>query len=82
MAMAVKKKEDDRITLDNRDPEEIKARILAKYPPKVARKRNKQIVINRVDPDGKVPVINSNVRTVPGLIEKAGLLPRPGVAMD
>ena len=51
------------VKLDSHDPEKVKARLLAKYPPKVARKRAKQIVVNRVDPDGKTPAISSNVRT-------------------
>ena len=42
------------------------------YPPKVARKRAKQIVVNKVDPDGRRRQIRSNVRTVPGLISQRG----------
>lgn len=58
--------------LDGRDPQKIKDQLLLKYPPKVARKRAKQIIINKVEPDGKVPVINPNVRTVPGLMSQRG----------
>jgi len=58
--------------MEGPDPEKVKADLLAKYPPKVARKRAKQIVINAVDRDGKVPVISSNVRTVPGLMGQRG----------
>ncbi len=58
--------------LDGRDPEKIKDQLLLKYPPKVARKRAKQIVVNKVEPDGKVPIINPNVRTVPGLMSQRG----------
>ncbi|MEW6657843.1 MAG: nitrogenase molybdenum-iron protein alpha chain [Thermodesulfobacteriota bacterium] len=52
--------------------EEVKKELLEKYPTKVARKRAKQIVINQVDPEGAVPEIQSNVRTVPGLIGQRG----------
>jgi nitrogenase molybdenum-iron protein alpha chain len=60
------------ITLDGLDPEKIKSQILAKYPPKVARKRAKQMVVNRIEPDGSVPPIASNVRTVPGIMSQRG----------
>ncbi len=52
--------------------EEVKQALVGKYPTKVARKRAKQIVVNRVDPDLTVPEIQSNVRTVPGLISQRG----------
>ena len=52
--------------------EEVKKELLSKYPTKVARKRAKQIVINQVDPDSCVPEIQSNVRTVPGIITQRG----------
>ena len=71
MAMGANEKPAE-VKLDRQDPEEIKARLLAKYPPKVARKRAKQIVVNKVAEDGKVPVISSNVRTVPGLMGQRG----------
>jgi len=54
------------------NPEEIKKELLAKYPTKVARKRAKGIVINKKDDCGDVPEIQSNVRTVPGLIGQRG----------
>ena len=54
------------------DPESVRQQLIKKYPPKVARKRAKQIVVNRVEPDGTVPEIGSNVRTVPGLISQRG----------
>ncbi|MEJ2643132.1 MAG: nitrogenase component I subunit alpha, partial [Desulfosarcinaceae bacterium] len=72
MAKATKKTETEPVQLDKQDPEKVKARLLAKYPPKVARKRAKQIIVNAVDANGKVPVISSNVRTVPGLIGQRG----------
>ncbi|MEW6386256.1 MAG: nitrogenase molybdenum-iron protein alpha chain [Thermodesulfobacteriota bacterium] len=52
--------------------EEVKKELLAKYPTKVARKRAKQIVVNRADPDSGVPEIQSNVRTIPGIITQRG----------
>ncbi len=51
---------------------EVKKELVAEYPTKVARKRAKQIVINEVGPDGEVPEILSNVRTIPGLISQRG----------
>lgn len=47
----------------------IKADILKAYPPKVARKRDKSMVIN--DPD-TIPEIQANVRTIPGIITQRG----------
>lgn len=54
------------------DPEMVKRELLSRYPTKVARKRAKQIVINEMDDCGTVPEIQSNVRTVPGLIGQRG----------
>jgi nitrogenase molybdenum-iron protein alpha chain len=54
------------------DPEKVKLELIAKYPTKVARKRAKQIVINKVGEAGDVPEIQSNVRTTPGLIGQRG----------
>jgi nitrogenase molybdenum-iron protein alpha chain len=51
------------------DPTELKEEILAKYPNKVAKKRNKSMVIN--DPE-IVSEIQSNVRTIPGIITQRG----------
>ncbi|MDY6833142.1 MAG: nitrogenase molybdenum-iron protein alpha chain [Thermodesulfobacteriota bacterium] len=60
-------------TIDIRmDPEAIKSELLKSYPPKVARKRAKQIVVNRVDEGDRVPAIQANTRTVPGLIGQRG----------
>lgn len=72
MAKAAENKTEEIFDLDGRNPEEIKNKLLLKYPPKVARKRAKQIIVNKVDADGNVPVIGSNVRTVPGLISQRG----------
>jgi nitrogenase molybdenum-iron protein alpha chain len=52
--------------------EEVKQELLSKYPTKVARKRAKQIVVNEVAPDSCVPEIQSNVRTIPGIISQRG----------
>jgi len=62
----------DKRLLDGKDPEKIKQEMLRDYPPKIARKRAKQIVINKIGPDGTVPEIASNVRTIPGLIGQRG----------
>jgi nitrogenase molybdenum-iron protein alpha chain len=72
MAKTAKEKNKVAFELEGRNPEDIKSKLLLKYPPKVARKRAKQIVVNKVDPDGNVPVIGSNVRTVPGLMSQRG----------
>jgi nitrogenase molybdenum-iron protein alpha chain len=54
------------------DSERVKQELIARYPTKVARKRAKQIVINKVGKAGAVPEIQSNVRTTPGLIGQRG----------
>jgi len=60
------------IQYDDIDPEQIKQEMLDKYPPKIARKRAKQIIINKIGEDGEVPEIQSNVRTIPGIISQRG----------
>ena len=50
-------------------PEEIINNMMEKYPPKVAKKRSKSIVIN--DPQKHLE-IRANVRTVPGIITQRG----------
>jgi len=57
---------------DDIDPEKVKQDIMHKYPPKIARKRAKQFIINKIGEDGKVPEIQSNVRTIPGIISQRG----------
>lgn len=52
-------------------PEKVKAELLAQYPPKVARKRSKQIMINEALENG-TPEITANVRTIPGIITMRG----------
>ena len=54
------------------DPQEVKQELLRVYPTKVARKRAKQIIINKVDQNQEVPEIGANVRTVPGIITQRG----------
>jgi nitrogenase molybdenum-iron protein alpha chain len=72
MARAANTESTDKRLLDGKDPEKVKQEMLRDYPPKIARKRAKQIVINKVGPDGTVPEISSNVRTIPGLIGQRG----------
>ncbi len=54
------------------DPEEVKKDIMAKYPPKVARKRTKHFVINKKEDEEKYAEIQANVRTIPGIISQRG----------
>jgi nitrogenase molybdenum-iron protein alpha chain len=51
---------------------EIKEEMLKTYPPKVARKRAKQIVVNKVEPAEAVPEILANTRTIPGILTMRG----------
>ncbi|HHB76826.1 MAG TPA: nitrogenase component I subunit alpha, partial [Desulfobulbus sp.] len=53
------------------DPTDIKAELIKKYPPKVARKRSKQILINEAL-ENETPEITANVRTIPGIITMRG----------
>ena len=53
------------------DPADIKSKLIAKYPPKVARKRAKQIMINEAL-ENETPEITANVRTIPGIITMRG----------
>lgn len=52
-------------------PTDIKEELLKKYPPKVARKRAKQILINEAL-ENETPAITANVRTIPGIITMRG----------
>jgi nitrogenase molybdenum-iron protein alpha chain len=54
------------------DPADIKEELLRKYPPKVARKRAKQIMINEAQESETPPEIVANVRTIPGIITMRG----------
>ncbi|MBN2442985.1 MAG: nitrogenase molybdenum-iron protein alpha chain [Spirochaetales bacterium] len=49
--------------------EKVMEKIFRRYPPKVANKRSKSIVVNKPD---AVPGIQANVRTVPGIITQRG----------
>ncbi len=51
------------------DPSKLKEEILKKYPRKVAKKREKSMVIN--DPEVDQEIL-SNVRTIPGIITQRG----------
>jgi nitrogenase molybdenum-iron protein alpha chain len=53
------------------DAAAVKEEILKKYPPKVARKRAKQITINKVE-EGQADEVMANVRTIPGIITMRG----------
>ncbi len=65
MATATKKK------LVQWDAADVKAELLEKYPPKVARKRAKQIMINEAL-QNDTPSLTANVRTTPGIITMRG----------
>ncbi|MBL7048613.1 MAG: nitrogenase molybdenum-iron protein alpha chain [Nitrospira sp.] len=65
MAINIKKK------LVQWDPVDVKAELLNKYPPKVARKRAKQILINEAL-ENETPEISANIRTIPGIISMRG----------
>ncbi len=58
------------------DAAEVKKALLKKYPVKVARKREKQIVLNKCngecDGNIQVPEIQANARTIPGIISMRG----------
>lgn len=54
------------------DPAHVKEQMLKIYPPKVARKRAQQIIVNQVDNEAGVPPIMANVRTTPGIISQRG----------
>ena len=53
-------------------PEEIREGLVNSYPPKVAKKRMGQIVVNKVEENERVPEIKANARTVPGIITQRG----------
>ncbi len=52
--------------------EQFKAEVLEKYPPKLAKKRAKQILVNKVAEDGSVSEILANSRTAPGILTMRG----------
>ncbi|WP_461208580.1 nitrogenase molybdenum-iron protein alpha chain [Desulfocurvus sp. DL9XJH121] len=57
--------------LVNWTPTDVKEEMLKKYPPKVARKRAKQILVNEAL-ENETPEIAANVRTIPGIITMRG----------
>jgi len=71
MTVPIEQIKEQPVEIGGHDPETIKTEILQKYPTKVARKRAKQIIVNKIE-DGDAPEIQSNVRTVPGLISQRG----------
>jgi nitrogenase molybdenum-iron protein alpha chain len=54
------------------DAEAVRREILAGLPAKVARRREKQIVVNKADGSGVSPEILANTRTLPGIITQRG----------
>src|SRR5271157_1458808 len=54
------------------DSAHVREEMLKKYPPKVARRRAKQIVINKVEQAEQVPEILANTRTIPGILTMRG----------
>lgn len=54
------------------DGEEFKADVLSKYPPKLAKKRSKQILINSKQENGAAAEILANTRTTPGILTMRG----------
>ncbi len=62
------------LDLDNEchDPQEVRQELLRVYPTKVARKRAKQIIVNKVGECNEVPEIGANTRTIPGIITQRG----------
>jgi len=54
------------------DAEAFKEEVLSKYPAKLAKKRAKQFVINKIEDGDKVPEILANTRTTPGILTMRG----------
>jgi len=54
------------------DPNAFKDEVLAKYPAKLAKKRAKQFVVNKVEDGDNVPEILANTRTTPGILTMRG----------
>lgn len=65
---------DKNIQLENEqiDAHEVKQELLRKYPTKVARKRAKQIIVNKITGDQEMQEIVANTRTIPGIITQRG----------
>jgi nitrogenase molybdenum-iron protein alpha chain len=54
------------------DAEKVRDDLVKDYPTKVARKRASQMVVNAKTPEESMPVVTSNVRTIPGIITQRG----------
>lgn len=54
------------------DPVAFKDEVLAKYPAKLAKKRAKQFVVNKVEEGDRVPEVLANTRTTPGILTMRG----------
>jgi nitrogenase molybdenum-iron protein alpha chain len=52
--------------------DEVREELVKAYPPKVARKRSTQILVNQTGLETVVPEISANVRTIPGIISQRG----------
>ena len=62
----------DFVSYKDINADSIKESILKKYPAKVARKRGKQIIVNRSGEDNQIPEILANARTIPGILTMRG----------
>ncbi len=62
----------NKIDYSEMKPEQFRESMLKKYPPKVARKRGKQIIVNSVENGELVPEIMANTRTIPGILTMRG----------
>jgi nitrogenase molybdenum-iron protein alpha chain len=56
----------------NYDPEDFKNTALASYSSKAIKKRSRQIIVNKREPDNVVPEILANTRTIPGILTMRG----------
>ena len=54
------------------DPAVMKEELVREYTPKTARKRAKQIVVNKAGGEQDIPEVSANVRTIPGIITQRG----------
>jgi nitrogenase molybdenum-iron protein alpha chain len=52
--------------------DEVREELVKAYPPKVARKRSTQILLNQTGLETVVPEIAANIRTIPGIISQRG----------
>src|SRR5271165_6678262 len=52
--------------------EQVREDLVKVYPTKVARKRATQMVVNTNGTDTDIPVVASNIRTIPGIITQRG----------